>query len=149
MALWPGPGYEGGARSWGPGQTLCSDLLGGMGRLQQPDREGCLPLDLSRWPHSSGTTAAVLGCMCLAQLRTRTQSQVTPSALHVGNTADADETHLPSRHTVLPAPSHRLESRDLQSTHVQAAVEMLVSHCESGTAYLPPPGVGVRLSQSS
>ena len=89
--------------------------------------------------------------MCLAQLRTRTQSQVTPSALHGCNTAeddDADKTHLPSRHTVLPAPSHWLESRDLQSTHVQAAVEVLVSHCESGTAYLPPPGVRVRLSES-
>lgn len=83
------------------------------GRLQQPDSEGCLPLNLSRWVHSLGITAATLGCVCLAQLRMHTQSQVNPSALHGGDTAkddDADETHLPSHHTILPAPSHRLES---------------------------------------
>lgn len=120
-------------------------LFMGDGRLQQPDSKGRLPLDLSRWAHSSGTTPATLGRVCLAQLRAGTQSQVTPSALHGGNTTkdnDADKTHLPSRHTVLPAVPHRLESRGLQSAPVQASVEMLASHCESGTAYPHLLGLG-------
>lgn len=44
------------------------------GRLQQPDSEGHVPLDLSRWAHSSGTTPATLGRVCLAPLRMGTQS---------------------------------------------------------------------------
>lgn len=55
---------------------------------------------------------------------------------------------MPTRPTSRPATRSSWLSRDLQSAPVQAAVEMLVSHCESGTAYLPPPGVGVRLSES-